>query len=293
MRPPGFSSGIARDRARRPVPWRARPARRACIRHLASGLRRQAPVPVHGASISTRSMRPARSSRSLPIVSASAPGRCARRPAPADRGSARGGACRYRWRRSALVVHHRRQRQRLAAGAGAKIDHLLAGLGAGEQGRELRALVLDFDHALDEGLFRMDRRALAPGGDADAQAPRRPARRLRREIGQGRAHRVALAFQRIDAQVERRARGQRRALLRPPGAEARFELRIEPLRIIARDMRRRAVEISVREPRALGVGQWLRREARAVAEFCDRLDVEAAFELEHAEQIGARRLARP
>ncbi len=45
----------------------------------------------------------------------------------------------------AAVFHRRGERQRLAAGAGAKIDHLLAGLGAGKQRGELRALVLDFD----------------------------------------------------------------------------------------------------------------------------------------------------
>ena len=39
----------------------------------------------------------------------------------------------------ALVFHRRRQRQRLAAAAGAEIEHLLAGLCLGEQRRELRA----------------------------------------------------------------------------------------------------------------------------------------------------------
>src|SRR5207237_9926585 len=52
--------------------------------------------------------------------------------------------------RSALAAHHRCQRQGLAAGAGAEIDHLLAGLGRGEQGRESRALVLDLDGARSE-----------------------------------------------------------------------------------------------------------------------------------------------
>src|SRR6202007_1944090 len=87
------------------------------MRHLASGLRRQVPVPEQGASISTRS--------ALALMSAS--------------GSA-----------SAL-----RARQRLAAGAGAEIDHLLTGLRRRKQCRELRALVLHLDRALDEILFGM------------------------------------------------------------------------------------------------------------------------------------------
>ena len=66
----------------------------------------------------------------------------------------------------ALVLHRRRERQRLAAGAGAEVDHLLAGLGAGKQRGKLRALVLDLDQALDEGRLGMDRRALGVGAQA-------------------------------------------------------------------------------------------------------------------------------
>ena len=46
------------------------------------------------------------------------------------------------------IVHRRRQRQRLAAGAGRKIGNLFAGLCSGEQGGELRSLILDFHHSL-------------------------------------------------------------------------------------------------------------------------------------------------
>ena len=84
----------------------------------------------------------------------------------------------------ALVLHRRRERQRLAAGAGAEIDHLLAGLGVGQQRGKLRAFVLDFDQALDEGRLGMDRRAAGIGGEHDAQAVRRPARRRGRKIGE-------------------------------------------------------------------------------------------------------------
>ena len=93
----------------------------------------------------------------------------------------------------ALVFHQRRERQRLAAAAGAKVEHLLAGLGAGEQRGELRALVLDFDQALEIGELGMDRRALGIGAKLDAQAVRRPARRLGREIGE-RSRRLVAAW---------------------------------------------------------------------------------------------------
>ena len=46
------------------------------------------------------------------------------------------------------IVHRRRQRQRLAAGACGEIDNLLAGLCSGEQSGELRSLILNFDHSL-------------------------------------------------------------------------------------------------------------------------------------------------
>ena len=68
-----------------------------------------------------------------------------------------------------------RKRQRLAAGAGAEIEHLLAGLGAREQRRELRALVLHLDKALNEGRLGMDRRGFWRRRKRDAQAPGRPA----------------------------------------------------------------------------------------------------------------------
>ena len=101
---------------------------------------------------------------------------------------------------------------------------------------------------------------------------------------------VALALERVDAQVERRARGERGALLRALVAEGAGEGGIEPFRIIAGDMRRRGGEIAGREPRALVLAQRLRREARAVGELADRLGIEPALAPEHAEHGGARRL---
>ena len=84
----------------------------------------------------------------------------------------------------ALALHHRRQRQGLAAGPGAKIDHLFAGFGAGKQRRQLRALVLNLDGALDEILLGMNAGIAGVGAEVDAQARRRPRRRLRAEMGE-------------------------------------------------------------------------------------------------------------
>ena len=72
----------------------------------------------------------------------------------------------------ALVLHHGGQRQRLAAGAGAEIEHLLAGLGAGEQRRQLRALVLNFDQTFKKGRLGVNRGALGVGGRGGCAGPR-------------------------------------------------------------------------------------------------------------------------
>ncbi len=167
----------------------------------------------------------------------------------------------------ALVLHHGGKRQRLAAGAGAEIEHLLAGLGAGKQRGKLRAFVLHLDHAFQEGRLGMDRRALGVGGKTDAQAPRRPARGLGAQVRQHGGGLVALSLQRIDAQVERRARGQRRALLRARVSEGARQMRVEPFRIIAGDMRRRAVRSAGIETSALVFAQRLGRILRAVGEL--------------------------
>src|ERR1051326_6519416 len=132
----------------------------------------------------------------------------------------------------ALVGHRGRERQGLAAAAGAEIEHLLAGLRRREQSRKLRALVLNFDEALEIYRLGMDSGALGVGGERDAQALRRPARRLGLQIGETGLHVVTLALQRVDAKVERRARSERRALLGPLVAEHPREIRIEPFGIV-------------------------------------------------------------
>ena len=70
----------------------------------------------------------------------------------------------------ALVLHRGRERQRLAAGAGRKIEHALAGLRRAQQRRDLRRLVLEFEGAaFEHGAAAEFGRAFA-GRDADADA---------------------------------------------------------------------------------------------------------------------------
>ena len=152
---------------------------------MASGLRRQAPEPVQGASIRTRSQRPSRSASTSSLP--------ARRP-HLDVARARAGEPGEDRREAAsvgvggvdlaLVFHRRGERERLAAGAGAEVEDLHAGLGVGQQRRELRALVLHLDEAFDIGRVGRERRRAPVGAHGDAQADRRERRRLGREIGE-------------------------------------------------------------------------------------------------------------
>ena len=133
----------------------------------------------------------------------------------------------------AAIFHRCGERQRLAAGAGGEIDHLLARFGAGEQRGKLRAFVLDFDRALAKHRLGMDRRAFGIGAKPDAQAERRPSRRFGAKMLELWQHLLALGDERVDAHIERRAARQRRALGGPLVAEHPREMRIEPIRIVA------------------------------------------------------------
>ena len=101
---------------------------------------------------------------------------------------------------------------------------------------------------------------------------------------------VALRLQRIDPQVERRARRERRRLCRTLVAENAGEMRIEPFRIVAGNPRGSTSEIGRAEPRALVLRQRVGRETRAVGEPRDQLGVEVAFKTQHAEDGRAWRL---
>ncbi len=141
-----------------------------------------------------------------------------------------------------VIVHHRRERQRLAAGAGAQVDHLLAGLGAGQQRSKLRALVLHLDMALEVSGLGVNGRALGVGRHRDAQAERRPWRGLRRVMCQLIENLVAVGLERIDPQVEGRAVGKCRAFRHAVVAENTGERQVEPFGKIAGDMGRRIIE---------------------------------------------------
>ena len=188
----------------------------------------------------------------------------------------------------AAILHHGGQRQGFSAGAGGQIDDLFAGLGAGEQRGELRAFVLDFDRTLAKARLGMDGRAFRFGRKPNAQPDRRPSRRLGVKMRNHRQHLITLELERIDAHVERRPARQRGTLGAAFILEDARQVRIEPVRIIAQNGRRRTREPVARQRRSLRLGQWCRGKTGAAAQRRDRRDVEAALALQHPDQHGAR-----
>ena len=91
-------------------------------------------------------------------------------------------------------------------------------------------------------------------------------------------HLFALGLQRVDAQIERRAARHRGRLRHAVVAEHGCQRRIQPFRIVAGDVRRRAVEGARGERRSLGLAQRLRRKTSAVAQRGDGLGRHAALE---------------
>ena len=147
-------------------------------RHFESGLRRQVPEPVHGASTSTTSNRGTQRQQ------------CGLVARLHDLHVAHARALQALEDRAELsfvgvvgidlarVLHAGGERQRLAARACAQIENLLARRGTGEQGRDLRALVLHLKPALAvRGLGFEGRAARRPFGRGDAHALRRQRRR--------------------------------------------------------------------------------------------------------------------
>ena len=243
MRPPGLTSGTARSstvtcslRRISSAPGRSR--------HFASGLRRHDPVPVQGASISARSIVPC---QAFQLVARLFPGvrtcHIARARALKPRINRREPALVGIGRENLALVapHGRRERERFAAGAGTQIDHLFAGLCAGEQRGELRAFILDFDQALDESGFGVNGGIFCFSFLSSMRSPSGDQR-------DGLAHRDLASMRRASSGVPlsvltRRSSGardaERRALFHPCFAEHLCQQRIEPLGIIARDIRRR------------------------------------------------------
>ena len=139
------------------------------------------------------------------------------------------------------VAHRRAECQRLAAGAGAEIDHHLAALGIGEQRQQLAAFVLHLDIAAREQLQLVQRRLAL-----HAQAPGRIRCRLGRDVGRGQCglHLIALGFQRIDAQIERRGFIEARRQ-RPEGVVAQrlLQRRGQPVGQVVAQLRREAAAV--------------------------------------------------
>src|SRR5262244_281632 len=88
--------------------------------------------------------------------------------------------------------------------------------------------------------------------------------------------------------LTRRSSGARLALGYALLAEHAGEMRIEPLRIVARDPGRSAGEVGCREPRPLLRAQRRRRKAPTVGARRDRVAIELALEPQHAEDSRAR-----
>ncbi len=102
-----------------------------------------------------------------------------------------------------------------------------------------------------------------------------------------RQHVLARAEKRIDPHIERRAAGERGAFRGAFVTEDPRQIGIEPFRIVARDMGRRAGERAAKR-RRLRCRQRRGRVARAVAQRRDRRDIEPALAMQHADQHRAR-----
>ena len=191
----------------------------------------------------------------------------------------------------ALVRHGGSERQRLAAGTGAIVEHLHAWRGGGERGGHLRALVLHLEPALLESGFDLHVRvAPCPLDRRDAQAERRDGRRLcagRLQLGK---HALAVGLQRVDAHVERRAGGERRGFGDPIVAEGLAQERLAPVGTVGLNQRGRVSEFVLRQSRCLIGGGRFGREAVAFDGGSDVGGGHAVFERQRAKRHAARRV---
>ena len=157
------------DRGSPPALGRSSARSASVRRRRASGLRRQVPVPVQGASTSTRSKVPARRLTHLSPGSSRwrstlcTPARRRRRTAPSSRAADTSQAT--SWPRFCMVIA---SASVLPPAPAQQVGDAHARPGIDQGGDELAAFVLDLDQAGAEG---------RPGGDLaaalDAQAPRR------------------------------------------------------------------------------------------------------------------------
>ena len=102
---------------------------------------------------------------------------------------------------TARAAHEHRQRQRLAARAGAEVGHHLASPRRHQVGEQLAALVLHFDQTLLEQRVAVDRR-LAREPDPSRRVRRRRAVDAAR--GERRERALPIGAREVDAQIERR-----------------------------------------------------------------------------------------
>ena len=107
-------------------------------------------------------------------------------------------------------------------------------------------------------------------------------------MGERRERLVACGLEGVHAQIDGRALGERPALLRSGGAEARLELRRKPFGEISDHMRGRAREVRGCEPRNFALRELRGSVALAREQSGDRLDAEVASLSQGAEDFGAR-----
>src|SRR6516225_3044755 len=111
----------------------------------------------------------------------------------------------------------------------------------------------------------MDRGAFGLCSKPNAYAERRPAGWRRIEMFKLRQRLVSLGGERVDAQIERRAAGERSAFRRTLIAERALQMRIEPFRIVAFDVSRRTGGRAGNERRGFYLRERRRRVAAAIA----------------------------
>ncbi|ENN89431.1 hypothetical protein RHSP_66447 [Rhizobium freirei PRF 81] len=167
-----------------------------------------------------------------------------------------------------LVMHGGRHGKRLAAAAGAIVEHLIALFGQDEIGDDLRAFVLNLEPALLEGKFCGDVRQAGcafAGWNADAATGNL---RCLRACTLQRLHDLgAVGLQRVCAKVERRTFGKSLRFGKPAVTECALEGGFDPFRDVALDMKGRVFELAGRKGSQRLGARCLGREFVAV-EFC-------------------------
>ena len=190
----------------------------------------------------------------------------------------------------AAIGHQGSERKCLAPCPRTEVDHRLAGLRAGKQGDELRALVLDLEGAGEEAGLGLQRGAAPVMAGLEAQRIRRPGALLRLEVGKVLHDGLAARPEAVDAQIDRSPGGERLPLLDRHGAEGLLEGGPEPFRDIGPHPARCIVVREGGEKRRLVGGERRRRMVLAGAERGDLVEREAAQAHQHAEHQRARLL---